>query len=175
MKIIKLIVIFIYITPFAVNIPIGLTYNYTSSMPEGWYLLYPPVNLKIGDTVLACVPLNSESLQGIKRTYIYHSAKYKFSCPDNTIYVIKRLTSLPFQTVILSANGIKVNNNFTKYHVLLRSLKPANVPIKHFPYGKYKVAGYFLISTYNPLSYDSRYWGYVKNIQYKAAYIGKNL
>ena len=175
MKIIKLIIIFIYIAPFAVNIPVGLTYNYTASMPKGWYLLYPPVNLQTGDTVLACVPLNSESLQGIKRDYLYHSVKYKFSCPDNTMYVIKHLASLPFQTVILSARGIKVDNHFIKYHVLSRSPEPANVPIKHFPYGKYKVNGYFLISTYNPLSYDSRYWGYVKNIKYKALYLGKSL
>ncbi len=165
----KRILLFIYFIPFLFSIPVGIAYNVTGSMKLGYYLLFPPVNLRPGDVVFACVPVNKESIEGIKRDYIPPGG----FCPDNRLPVVKFLTSLPYQSVFLSKKGMKVGSRFIKYKVLKKS--PEGLRLKHYPYGKYSVPGYFLISTYSPLSYDSRYWGPVKNILYKAVYLGKKL
>lgn len=167
----KKILFFIYLCPFLFNVPVGLAYNGTQSMPVGWYLLFTPQNLKIGDTVLACCPSNRFAKQGIERGYI---GKIKNGqCPDSTKYLVKTVVSLPYEDVVLKNDGIIVKGKLTPYKVVLKSPKPADLNIRHYPYGNYKVDGYFLISTYNPLSYDSRYFGPVKKISYKAFFIGK--
>ncbi len=169
----KKIILFIYLFPFLFNIPVGLAYNSTASMPIGWYLLFTPQNIKIGDTVLACAPLNKYSIIGIKRGYI---GKIKNGlCPYNTKYLVKKVVGLPYETVVLKPYGIVVNGKFTAYTVILNSPLPADQRTKHYPYGRYKIKGYWLISTYNKLSYDSRYFGPVKKINYKALYIGTKL
>jgi conjugative transfer signal peptidase TraF len=165
----KRILLFIYFIPFLISIPVGIAYNVTGSMKTGYYLIFQPVNLRPGEIVFACVPLDEESIEGMKRNYLPHGG----FCPGGRLPVVKFLASLPYQTVVLSKKGIKADGRFIRYKVLKKS--PEGLPIKHYPYGKYNVDGYFLISTYSPLSYDSRYWGPVKNILYKAVYLGKKL
>lgn len=169
----KKLLFFIYLIPFLVDIPVGLAYNNTPSMPVGWYLLFTPQNIKIGDTVLACVPLNKYSILGIKRGYIGKAKNGK--CPEDTKYLVKKVAAIPYEAVTLKHDGITVDGKFTAYKVILKSPYPADLPIKHYPYGYYNLDGYFLISTYNRLSYDSRYFGPVKKVAYRALYIGKKL
>ena len=142
-------------------------------MPVGWYLLFAPQNITIGDTVLACAPFNKYSILGIKRDYIGRVKNGK--CPDGTKYLVKKVAAVPYETVMLKPYGIIVDGKFTPYKVVSHSPSPADQPIRHYPYGKYDMDGYFLISTFNKLSYDSRYFGPVKQIAYKALYIGKKL
>lgn len=169
----KKLILFIYLLPFLFDIPIGLAYNSTPSMPIGWYFLFAPQHIKIGDTVLACAPLNKYSIPGIKSGYI--GTVKNGNCPDGTKYLVKKIVALPYETVTLKPSGITVDDKFTAYRVISKSPFPANLPIKHYPFGRYAVNGYFLISTYNKLSYDSRYFGPVKRIAYKALYIGIKL
>ena len=171
----KKFIFFVYLVPFLFSIPVGMAYNSTASMPVGWYLLFTPQNIKTGDTVLACVPDNDYSSQGISRGYIPVSETGK--CPMDTVYIVKKVAAVPGDEVKLAESGITVNGHPTPYKVILHSPGREDVPISHFPYGNYDVDGYFLISTYNRLSYDSRYFGYVgkRDIYYKALFMGKSL
>jgi conjugative transfer signal peptidase TraF len=174
----KKILLLIYLAPFLFNIPVGLAYNDTVSMPVGWYLLFVPQNIKIGDTVLACAPANKYSMQGIRRGYI--GRVINGNCIDDTKYLVKKVASTPFDDVILTPAGIEVNGRLSRYKVISylyyknRSGKYKET-IKHYPFGKYIVNGYFLISTRKKLSYDSRYYGPVKKIAYKAEFLGKHI
>lgn len=174
----KKLLLFIYLTPFIFSIPVGLAYNDTSSMPRGWYLLFTPQNIAIGDTVLACAPVNKYSAEGIKRKYIERVKNGK--CIDGTKYLVKEIASLPYDEVDLTPNGIIVNGKSTNYRVVSYIYVKAGksdikLPVKHYPFGKYKIDGYFLISARRKLSYDSRYFGPVKNIVYKAVFLGKDV
>ena len=169
----KKLILLIYLFPFLFDIPIGLAYNSTPSMPVGWYLLFTPQNIKIGDTVLACAPLNKYSILGIKRGYI--GLVKNGDCSGGTKYLVKKVAALPYEAVTLKSYGITVAGKFTAYRVISNSPPPAEQHIKHYPYGRYEINGYWLISTYNKLSYDSRYFGPVKTIAYKALYIGTRL
>ena len=158
-------------------LPIGITYNLTDSMPEGYYFLYYPSFLKTGDIVSACAPTNKYSKMGYYYGWIplnYDKSVVTHACYDNKFLpVIKRVYSFPGQTVYLTKDGFKNGKFFLKYHILKYTPGKNPVLIKHYPYGKYRVNGYFLFSIYSKLSYDSRYWGYVKHILYKCKYIGK--
>lgn len=181
----KKILLLIYFIPFIFNIPVGLAYNDTPSMKVGWYLLFVPQNLKIGDTVLACIPVNKYSAEGIKRKYIERVKAGK--CIDDTKYLVKKIASIPYDEVDLTPNGIIVNGKLTDYRVVSyvyvkagknenkKKIPAIRLLVKHYPFGKYDIYGYFLISTRKKLSYDSRYFGPVKNIAYKAVFLGKDI
>ena len=82
------------------------------------------------------------------------------SCPDGATPLMKPVVARFGDTVDLSPQGIAVNRR------LLPNTAPRNAdtqgrPLQHFPFGRYVVESgtLWVASTYNPRSFDSRYFG----------------
>lgn len=82
------------------------------------------------------------------------------SCPDGATPLMKPVVASFGDTVEFSAGGIVVNRR------LLPNTAPRNAdtqgrPLQHFPFGRYAVeqGTVWVASTYNPRSFDSRYFG----------------
>lgn len=82
------------------------------------------------------------------------------SCPDGATPLMKPVVARFGDTVEFSEDGVAVNRR------LLPNTAPRNAdtqgrPLRHFPFGRYVVepGTVWVASTYNPRSFDSRYFG----------------
>ena len=85
-------------------------------------------------------------------------------CPDGSMPILKPIVSRSGDIVALSARGISVNGVELPRSAPLPRDK-AGRPLEHYPYGVYRV---WLVSTYSPNSFDSRYFGPVAEVRIKA-------
>jgi conjugative transfer signal peptidase TraF len=82
------------------------------------------------------------------------------NCPDGDSPLLKPIVAEPGDVVVASKSGLKVNG------VLLKNTAPQAEDSKrrslpHYPFGTYRVNAemVWVASSYNPLSFDSRYFG----------------
>jgi conjugative transfer signal peptidase TraF len=82
------------------------------------------------------------------------------SCPDGATPLMKPVVARVGDTVEFTESGVAVNRR------LLPNTAPRNAdthgrPLRHFPFGRYVVehGTVWVASTYNPRSFDSRYFG----------------
>jgi conjugative transfer signal peptidase TraF len=133
----------------------GVVINATPSMARGvWQQTDRP--LARGVAVIACPPPTAALELGVDRHYLEVG-----DCPSRYEPLIKPIAAMPGDTVVvrpsgaIEVNGTPLNNS--------RSLRDddAGRPLTGVPAGTYTVApGHvWLISTYSPLSFDSRYLG----------------
>jgi conjugative transfer signal peptidase TraF len=133
----------------------GVVVNATPSMARGvWQRTDQP--LARGVVVIACPPPTAALALGVDRHYLGDG-----DCPSRSEPLIKPIAAMPGDTVVVRPSGaIEVNGTPLDNSRSLRN-DEAGRPLTGVPAGTYTVApGHvWLISTYSPLSFDSRYLG----------------
>lgn len=139
-----------------------IMYNFTPSMPVGFYWTWRPHgSIKAGDVVMACVPLDTPAArEGLRRHYLPIHQFGELRCPGGVYPVVKPVAAVPGDTVTLSMAGVSVNHHLLSDTAVIQA-DPQGRPVWHMPLGAYRVhaATFWLISGFNRLSFDSRYWG----------------
>jgi len=124
---------------------IGIIYQTSKSMPEGWYISYPATKIKRGDTVLF---QPSPALD----KYI---AKRGWKKRDEPM--MKRVYALPSDNVCMSGAWLAINGKATVYRKAVDS-KGRALPKLHFC-RHLAHNEYLLLSKFSPRSFDGRYFG----------------
>ncbi len=131
--------------------------NTTSSEPEGLYVVVKrhPNAITTGRLVDACPPASSVIRLGVNRHYLATG-----TCPDGAVPVLKQIEAVAGDTVSLSPNGVAVNGRLLPNTAPLAH-DPQGRPLPHYPFGTYHVrrGQAWLLSTFSPFSFDSRYFG----------------
>jgi len=130
-----------------------IKFNYTSSMPIGFYQRIPTKTIHRGDYVSVCLP-DVIVQEGLHRGYLARG-----SCKSGVAPVLKQVIALPGDIVELSNHSIRVNHHtyfaprikYDHQHQLINYfVKP----------GIYHTKKYWLYGSNNPTySWDSRYFG----------------
>jgi conjugative transfer signal peptidase TraF len=134
-----------------------LRLNLSSSIPPGWYVARgvqtgPP--LQRGTLVAACLP-GSVAAWGRSRGYLHRG-----SCPDGTAPVGKPIFAIDGDTVTVGSDGLELDGTPMPRTRLLRQDSEGR-PLMRIPDGRYIVhpGEVWLVSTFSPRSWDSRYFG----------------
>ena len=129
---------------------LGIRWNASPSLPIGIY-----IESADGTSLVEFCPAEPAGSFAAARRY-----RDAGSCPDGATPLMKPLVARFGDTVEFSANGVAVNRR------LLPNTAPRNAdtqgrPLPHFPFGRYVVerGTVWVASTYNPRSFDSRYFG----------------
>ena len=146
----------------AVSILCGARVNSTASFPRG---LYWKINapFKKGDLVIFCPPKNPVFAEAKERGYI--GAGF---CPGGYREMIKKIVATEGDRVSISEMGVAVNG------VLIPNSKPysedrAGRPMPHYETDcTLKDNQVLLMSDYNPLSFDGRYFGPINRAQMRS-------
>lgn len=126
----------------------GLSYQDSTSMPEGWYFTYPIVSLHKGDIVIFKPPATLDNYM-LKRHWI-----------DRGANMLKPIAAVAGDLVCIKHRHLYINNKRISrvFHEDTHGR-----PLPHLQICKRLAAGAFLlISTKIPNSFDSRYFGPVK-------------
>jgi len=133
----------------------GVVINATPSMARGvWQRTDQP--LARGVVVIACPPPTATLELGVARHYLADG-----DCPSRSEPLIKPIAAMPGDTVVVRPSGaIEVNGTLLNNSRSLRN-DEGGLPLTDVAACTYTVApGHvWLISTYSPLSFDSRYLG----------------
>ena len=136
----------------------GLRFNDSPSMPTG---LYVRTSSESNTSLVVFCPVEPFARSSVERGY-----RSRGNCRDGAEPLAKPIAARPADVVELSAKGMSVNGR------LLPNTEPlvmdtAGRPLPHWPFGKYVVAPgtLWVASSYNPRSFDSRYFGPVKESQ----------
>lgn len=131
----------------------GVRLNLTGSIPRGVYRVTSGPVVR-GATVLACLP---SSIAAFARSRGYVPSG---SCDDGSAPVGKTLAALPGDTVGVTDSGVYVNGR------LLPNTAPLSRDSNGRPLPRLRIDRYvvppgkaWLLSSYSPRSYDSRYYG----------------
>ncbi len=129
----------------------GLCFNGTASMPVGAYWTSPRSRLTLsrGTIVQFTPPATSVFKMAIERHY-FSSAEM----------LLKPVAAIPGDIIQVSAQGIERNGRLLPNSTPLAH-DSAGRPLHSFAYGSYWVqpGTVWLISSYSPKSFDSRYFG----------------
>ncbi len=134
----------------------GYGVNLTISEPPGlWRVAGAPTPVRIGEYVTVCPPRRGMVAVAGRRGYIRPG-----DCPTGLMPLLKQIAAVPGDVVTINAKGVQVNgrllaNSQAQHHDTEgRKLTPISD-------GQYQVAPgtVWLISSYSPLSFDSRYFG----------------
>ncbi len=129
--------------------------NVTPSMARGlWQQLDVP--LERGDVVIACPPAMHVLRLGADRGYVGGG-----DCPSLYEPLIKPIAAMPGDTVVVRPDRVIEVNGTELQNSRSLSRDGAGRPLSGFPAGTYDVAPgqVWLISSYSPRSFDSRYLG----------------
>ena len=135
----------------------GYRLNVTPSVPLGIWRVHTADSLVRGDVVTVCPPDNETSRMARARGYLMHG-----SCPGSFIPLIKPVGAVAGDRVMINAAGVHVNGRLVpdsrplKRDTAGRPLAVAFKGEREVPEGRI-----FVVSSYNRLSYDSRYFGMV--------------
>lgn len=129
----------------------GVRLNSTASLPLGLYRVSTAADANL---VEFCPP------EPFSRLSVVREYRNRGNCPDGDNPLLKPIVAKPGDAVVLSQSGLQVNG------VLLRNTAPRSQdgkgrPLPHYPFGTYRVdpETVWVASSYNPLSFDSRYFG----------------
>ena len=126
------------------------------SMPGGWYWVHPADSLQHGDAVLVCVSL-TQAAQAIERGYAHPSQGG--ACPDSTSGMVKLLAALPGDTVTVTRQATRIHGRV----VVVNDIAQEDAQGREMDnaVGQHVLAAgeCFVMSTYHPNSWDSRYYG----------------
>ena len=132
-----------------------LHYNWSESLPRGFYRPSFPDTLARGDLVRVCLP-EAHAALALERKYLYPGL-----CPGGTEPLAKLVAALPGDTVHVDSIFTHVSGGLTiRAPVLPLDSHARVVPAAIGPHilGEGEC---FVMSTYIPHSYDSRYFGAV--------------
>ena len=129
---------------------LGLRFNMSPSLPIGIYV----VTNAASNLVEFCPPESAATFM-IARGY-----RPEGVCWDGGAPLLKPVVARPGDIVDVSSRGIGVNGNFLP-NTSQRSFDTKGRPLTAWPEGRFAVAAgtIWAVSTYNPRSFDSRYFG----------------
>ena len=131
----------------------GIRLNLSGSIPPGLYRTTGGVPER-GTTVLACLP---SSVARFARTRGYVPTG---SCEDGSAPVGKVVAATAGDTVEISTHGVSVNGRLLRNSAPLRyDSKGRGLPVLTVAPRVVPPAEIWLVSTYSPQSFDSRYFG----------------
>lgn len=138
----------------------GLRYNTTESLPIGFYWMTKQ-QPKVADVVVFCPDDQPVFNMAYGRGYIE-----KGVCPSGYGQIFKKILAAKNDVVTVDAGGVYVNgkrvpNSQPAEHDLMKNPLPQYRPFNY----RLKDGEFFLMSSYHPLSFDSRYFGIVESSQ----------
>jgi conjugative transfer signal peptidase TraF len=130
----------------------GFRWARTPSIPPGIYRL----TRNTADPLVTFCPTGDVSIESVAR----HYREEAWTCPDHYAPLLKPIAARPGDVVTVTHQQISVNGQplrNTKSFAFDREHKPMH----QWPEGTYTVAPgtFWVLSTYNIGSYDSRYYG----------------
>jgi conjugative transfer signal peptidase TraF len=134
----------------------GLRFNETPSMPLGlWRVAGAHAPVRRGDIVAVCPPETDAVRVAAERGYIPTG-----HCAGGYKPLLKPVAATGGDVVAISAAGVAVNGQEVPATAQL-ALDSAGRPLKPVSVGSYRVAPgeIWLLSGYDPRSFDSRYFG----------------
>ncbi len=135
---------------------LGLRLNWTTSIPRGVYRTTAEAPAR-GRTVLACLPLEAARF-GRARGYLLGG-----DCPGGVAPVGKPIAAVGGDTVDVGAEGVRVNGRLLPNSApLARDARGRPLPPAGRRRGVVARGELWLVSTWNPRSYDGRYWGAIQ-------------
>ncbi len=132
----------------------GIRFNYTNSMPIGFYIKLKTIAVHNGDTVAACLP-NKIGKIGLENHYLARG-----SCSNGSVPVLKKVIAIPGDSVSINNQFITVNNLFYPAPRQTKDNHGHHVE-KVIRNGRYfSTNSYWLYGANDPIdSWDSRYYG----------------
>lgn len=137
--------------------PMPLRLNLSSSIPPGWYTargIRATGPVRRGTLVAACLPIIVAGW-GRARGYLHRG-----SCADGTAPVGKPVFAIGGDTITVSPSGLELDGKpVSRTEPLRQDSDGRHLP--RVPDGRYVVqpGEVWLVSTYSPRSWDSRYFG----------------
>ena len=129
----------------------GIRFNTSESLPGLIYI----VTSDYSSPVIEFCPEGAFAQLSVERGY-----RSKGICPDGAAPMLKPIVARAGDTVEVSANGITVNGALL-HNTSPRTRDSRGRPLTPWRFGRYIVSPGFVwvASQYNPLSFDSRYYG----------------
>src|SRR6266699_4800038 len=146
-----LLLAMIFLTLVSICGLFGIRFNVSESLPG---LIYVVTSDNSSPLVEFC-PVGSFAELSKQRGY-----RRRGICPDGASPMLKPIVAHAGDTVEVSAHGIAVNGTLL-HDTAPRTRDSRGRPLKPWQFGEYSVAPGFVwvVSQYNPLSFDSRYFG----------------
>ena len=127
-------------TPFA-----RIVYNPSNSVPPGWYRVGPLYSLHVGSIVLARLPADAAELAAQRRYLPEH------------IPLLKRVGAMSPQQVCIEKHIVRIDG---VAEAVARTVDGRGRPLSAWQHCRRLHDGeLFLLSSTNPTSFDSRYFG----------------
>jgi conjugative transfer signal peptidase TraF len=145
----------VFISSFQICDGVGLRINTSPSLPLG---LYVTTKSAAAELVEFCP---SEPFAALAATRGYRPAG---SCPDGAAPLLKPVAARAGDRIELSEAGISVNARLLPRTAPL-TRDTQGRPLRPWPLGSYRVDSgtVWVASTYNPRSFDSRYFGPIRS------------
>jgi conjugative transfer signal peptidase TraF len=139
------------VSPFLVMGIFGIRINTSPSLPLGFYAV---TNEKRAQLIEFCL---SEPFASMAAARGYRS---KGNCLDGATALMKPVIAKGGDVVDVSSRGIAVNGRLIA-NTAPKSADTSGRPLRAWPFGRYPVSGetVWVASSYNPRSFDSRYFG----------------
>ena len=132
-----------------------LHYNWSPSLPRGFYRPSFPDSLARGDLVRVCLP-EAHAALALERKYLYPGL-----CPGGTEPLAKVVVALPGDTVLVDSTLTHISGGLV-IHAPVVTLDSQSRPVPSALGEHVLLDGEcFVLSTYIPHNYDSRYFGAV--------------
>jgi conjugative transfer signal peptidase TraF len=142
----------------------GLRLNLTGSLPVGLYVAARGAPAR-GRLVLVCLPPRVAALARA-RGYVPRGG----ACPGGLAPIGKRVVAVAGDTVDITTHGLSVNGvPIPSSQALAKDRRDR--PLPHVPMGRYVVrpGTVWIVSSYSPFSFDSRYFGAVESADVHAS------
>lgn len=134
----------------------GIIVNVTPSLPMGLWREHPFRGaLRRGVVVTICPKNLPVFREALKRGYLF-----KGDCPSGVAPLLKPVEAVAGDTVTISARSVSING-VALQHCRIFAADSHHRPLPRIAPGVYRVqpGEVWLISTFNPYSFDSRYFG----------------
>lgn len=134
--------------PLVIPNRVHLVYNPSDSVPRGWYRIEPADSLQVGSIVLARLPAQAAALAA-QRGYL-----------PAGIPLLKRIGALAPQRVCIDGTSVRIDD--AAVAAVMRADGHGR-PLSAWPQCRRLAHGeLFLLSSTNPASFDSRYFGPIR-------------
>ena len=131
--------------PVWVKLPVQIIYNPSDSVPRGWYHVGKADSLRVGDIVLARLPADAAALAA-QRGYL-----------PAGVPILKRIGAVAPQSVCIREDALRIDDEIV---ATIRTHDGLGRALPVWPRCRSLADGeLFLLSSRNPASFDSRYFG----------------